>query len=58
MPLLCAPTGMSRLFHRDGERAVARAAERAGIYYSLSTLATTSIEDIAAASSGPKMFQV
>ena len=58
MPLICAPTGMTRLFHESREPAVARAASRAGILYSLSTLATTSIEDVAASASGPKMFQV
>lgn len=58
MPLLLAPTGMSRLFHHDKEPAVARAAEKAGIYYSLSTLATTSIEDISNVISSPRMFQI
>ena len=47
--MLCSPTGMSRLFHHEGERAVARAAARAGTYYSLSTLGTCSIEEVAAA---------
>jgi L-lactate dehydrogenase (cytochrome) len=58
MPLILAPTGMSRLFHHEAEPAVARAAEKFGLYYSLSTLATTTIEDIGAASAGPKMFQI
>ena len=58
MPLLLAPTGMSRFFHHQGERAVARAAERFGTLYSLSTVATTSIEDVARASAGPKLFQL
>lgn len=58
MPLILAPTGMSRLFHHEKEIAVAKAAEKLGVYYSLSTLATTSIEDIAVASAGPKLFQV
>lgn len=58
MPLILAPTGMSRLFHHEKEIAVAKAAEKLGVYYSLSTLATTSIEDIASASAGPKLFQV
>lgn len=57
-PVLIAPTGMSRFFHHEGERAVARAAEQAGTMYSLSTVGTTSIEDVAAATSGPKMFQL
>ncbi len=57
-PIILAPTGMSRLFHHDGELAVARAAAEAGIYYSLSTSSSVSLEDIAAATSGPKMFQL
>jgi len=58
MPYFCAPTAMSRLFHHDGENAVARAAARAGTLYCLSSIATTSIEDAAAAANGPKLFQV
>ena len=57
-PVMISPTGGSKLFHRDGEPAVARAANRFGMIYSLSTLATTSIEDAAAATDGPKMFQL
>ena len=41
MPFFCAPTAMSRLFHHGGEAAVARAAERAGTMYSLSSISTT-----------------
>jgi L-lactate dehydrogenase (cytochrome) len=58
IPLILSPTGMSRLFHHAGEPAVARAAARAGTFYSLSTMSTTLLEDIAAASDGPKMFQI
>ena len=58
MPLMLAPTATSRLFHRDAELGVANAAARHDIYYGLSTLATTSIEDVGAAASGPKMFQI
>lgn len=58
LPFFLAPTGMSRLFHHDKELGVARAAEKFGALYSLSTVATTSIEDIAAATSTPKMFQI
>ena len=57
-PVVCAPTGMSRLFHHEGELAVARAAARSGTLYSLSSLSSVSIEDVAAASDGPKMFQI
>jgi len=58
MPLVLAPTGFSRIAHSEGELAVARAADRAGITYSLSTLGTRSIEDVAAVNSGAKWFQV
>ncbi len=58
MPLFLAPTGMTRLFHHDGETAVSRAAAAAGTYYSLSTVGATSIEDVAAACDGPKSFQI
>ncbi|MFN4183357.1 MAG: alpha-hydroxy acid oxidase [Hyphomonas sp.] len=58
MPVFCAPTGMTRLFHHGKELAVARAAARAGVMYTLSTLSTTSLEDVAGATMGPKMFQI
>jgi L-lactate dehydrogenase (cytochrome) len=57
-PVMIAPTGASKLFHRDGESAVARAAEAFGMPYSLSTVGTTSIEDIAAIGAHPKVFQI
>jgi L-lactate dehydrogenase (cytochrome) len=57
-PLVLAPTGYTRVADPQGELAVARAAERAGLPYSLSTMATRSIEDVAAVSNGPKWFQV
>jgi L-lactate dehydrogenase (cytochrome) len=47
LPLICSPTGYTRMMHPDGEIAVASAAARAGIPYALSTVATTSIEDVA-----------
>ena len=52
-PLVLSPTGMSRLFHPDGELAVVKAAEKAGLIYSLSTLSTYSIEEVAAVSDVP-----
>lgn len=58
MPLFCAPTGMTRLFHPEGELAVARAASQLETYYSLSTLSTVSIEAIGQATTGAKMFQL
>ncbi|TXH66808.1 MAG: alpha-hydroxy-acid oxidizing protein [Thiothrix sp.] len=58
MPVFCAPTAMSRLFHHEGEYAVAQAAAQAQTLYSLSTLSTVSIEDIGKLNEQPKMFQV
>ncbi len=58
LPLFLAPTGMSRLFHYQGETAVARAARNNGIPYALSTVGTTSIEDIANISGGSHFFQI
>jgi len=57
-PFFCSPTALSRLFNYEGERAVVRAAAATGTIYSLSSFSSTSIEDVAAMSSGPKAFQV
>jgi L-lactate dehydrogenase (cytochrome) len=57
-PLILSPTGLTRMFHDDAELAVARAAERQGIPYCLSTMATTTIEDLAQSTKGPKLFQI
>lgn len=57
-PVVLAPTGMSRLFHNDGEIAVSTAAAAAGTVYSLSTVSTFSIEQVAEVCSGPKWFQI
>jgi L-lactate dehydrogenase (cytochrome) len=59
LPLVFAPTGFTRLMHHDGELAVARVAGRLGIPYALSTLGTTSPEDVAAAAPDTdKWFQL
>jgi L-lactate dehydrogenase (cytochrome) len=57
-PVFLAPTGMNRLFHHDAEPAAARAAQRSGTFFALSTMATTRIEEIAALGAGPWMFQI
>jgi len=57
-PVMLAPTGASKLFHGTGEPAVARAAGKFGMVYSLSTLGTTTIEDAAAVAQGPMAFQL
>ncbi len=58
MPLLLSPTGGVQMFHHEKELAVARAAANAGLMASLSTVGTTSIEDFAAHTGGPKLFQL
>ena len=58
VPLVLAPTGFTRIATPGGELAVARAAARAGLPYTLSTMGTRSIEEVAAVSSGRKWFQV
>jgi L-lactate dehydrogenase (cytochrome) len=59
MPFAVAPTGFTRLMHTEGELAGARVAAAVGIPYSLSTLGTASIEDVAAAApQGRKWFQL
>lgn len=57
-PVICAPTAMNRLFQHEGESAVARAAHEFGTIYSLSSISTESIEEVAGATPGPKVFQV
>jgi L-lactate dehydrogenase (cytochrome) len=57
-PVVLAPTGMSRLFNNEGELAVAAAAADAGTVYSLSTVSTRSIEQVAEVCAGPKWFQL
>ncbi len=58
LPFYLSPSGGSGLFHKDKDIGIARAAEKAGILYGLSTFSTTSIEEIGELSSGPKMFQI
>ncbi|MBO0747540.1 MAG: alpha-hydroxy-acid oxidizing protein [Acidimicrobiaceae bacterium] len=58
LPLVLSPIGGPRMFHHEGERAVARAARQAGIPYGLSTLATVSVEEIAATTDTPLWFQL
>ena len=57
-PLVLAPTGFTRIANPDGELAVARAAARAGLPYTLSTLGTRSIEEVRAVSEGRLWLQV
>jgi L-lactate dehydrogenase (cytochrome) len=57
-PLVLAPTGFTRIADPQGELAVARAARRANLPYTLSTLGTRSIEEVAAVGSDRLWFQV
>lgn len=56
LPFALAPTGFTRMMHHEGERAVAAVAEEAGIPYALSTMGTTTIEDVAAAAPGARRW--
>jgi L-lactate dehydrogenase (cytochrome) len=56
LPLAFAPTGFTRLMHTEGESAVGRVAERAGVPYALSTMGTTSLEALAAAAPGARRW--
>jgi L-lactate dehydrogenase (cytochrome) len=56
LPFAFAPAGFTGMIHHEGERAVAQVAERNGIPYTLSTMGTASIEDVAAAAPGARRW--
>ena len=58
MPLAIAPTGFTGMQHADGEILAARAAEKFGVPFSLSTMSICSIEDVAENTSAPFWFQL
>jgi L-lactate dehydrogenase (cytochrome) len=58
MPLFCSPTALQRLFHHDGEKAVAKAAEKFGTMFGISSLGTVSVEEIGSTIATPKLFQL
>ncbi len=58
MPLFFSPTAMQRLFHHDGEQALAAAAESVGTMFGVSTIGTRSIEEMGASGTTPKLFQL
>ena len=58
MPVHLAPTAIQRMAHPDGELGAYRAASGAGIAYALSTLSSAAIEEVAAAATGPRWFQL
>ena len=58
MPIFLSPCAMQRLYHHDGDKASAKAANKFGTFYSMSTMANNTIEEISNLSSGPKLFQL
>jgi L-lactate dehydrogenase (cytochrome) len=57
LPFYCSPTALQRLFHYEGERAVARAVEKFGTMFGVSSLGTVSLEDLAKNFSFPQAYQ-
>ena len=57
MPIYCSPTALQRLFHHQGERAVAAAAAKYGTMFGVSSLGTVSIEEVRKAHSNPQVYQ-
>ncbi len=57
-PLFPGATAMHRLYHHEGERASAKAVEKVGTIFGLSTMSTVSIEEISTINKGPKLFQL
>ena len=58
LPLILSPTALQRVFHWQGERAVVETAKKFGLWCGISSLATISIEEVAAMTDTPKMFQL
>jgi len=57
MPVYCSPTALQRLFHHQGERAVAAAAAKHGTMFGVSSLGTISLEEARRISNGPQVYQ-
>jgi len=58
MPMALSPTGMTGMQHADGEMLAARAAEKAGVPFALSTMSICSIEDVKSVTTKPFWFQL
>jgi len=58
MPVALAPTGLTGMFRADGEMLAARAAEKMGVPFTLSTMSICSIEDVASVTTQPFWFQL
>lgn len=57
MPIFCSPTALQRLFHHQGERAVAAAAEKYGTMFGVSSLGTVSLEELREKHKSPQVYQ-
>jgi L-lactate dehydrogenase (cytochrome) len=57
LPVYCSPTALQRLFHHEGERAVAAAAGRYGTMFGVSSLGTVSVEELRKAHNTPQVYQ-
>ena len=57
VPFYCSPTALQRLFHHQGERAVAHAVQKFGTMYGLSSLGTISLEELSSKFSFPQVYQ-
>jgi L-lactate dehydrogenase (cytochrome) len=57
MPFYCSPTALQRLFHHEGERAVAAAAEKYGTMFGVSSLGTVSLEELRRKHKNPQVYQ-
>src|SRR5712664_275974 len=57
MPIYCSPTALQRLFHHEGERAVAAAAAKYGTMFGVSSLGTVSLEELRKAHDTPQVYQ-
>ncbi|PZX18770.1 L-lactate dehydrogenase (cytochrome) [Palleronia aestuarii] len=57
LPVYCSPTALQRLFHHEGERATAAAAEAFGTMFGVSSLGTVSMEELARKHSNPQVYQ-
>jgi len=57
VPFYCSPTALQRLFHHEGENAVAAVAEKFGTLFGVSSLGTASMEELSKRHSNPQVFQ-
>ena len=58
IPIFLSPAAMQRLYHHEGDLASARAAEKFGTFYSMSSMGNNTIEEVSEISKGPKLFQL